>query len=1043
MNFARISSWSIKNPIPIVLLFVVLTIMGLVGYANLRVNQFPDIDYPFVVVTVVEPGAAPTEMETQVTRLVEDSLAGIGQVKHINSTVVEGASTTVVEFQIGVDLEKATNDVRNSVSTVRVNLPADVQDPIVQRIETSGQPIVYYVVRAPKLNPEELSWFIDNDVAKQLLGVKGVAEVDRQGGVNREIEIKLDPNKLAAQGVTAAMVSQQLKINNINLPGGRGQIGGAEQAIRTLGSATSLDDFRAMRINLANGRSVRLSDLGVIDDQWAEQRGLARYDGKEVVGFSVTRSMGSSETNVTGHVRAEIEKLRARHKDMTFEEVTSTTDNLKRSFDASVEALLLGAVLAVLVVWLFLRDWRATVVTAVAIPLSLIPTFGIMAMFNQSLNAVSLLALSLTIGVLVDDAIVEIENIVRHMREGKPAYPAAMEAADEIGLAVVATTSTLLAVFAPTGFMPGITGQFFKSFAFASCVSVFFSLVVARTLTPLMAAYMLRAKSAKEHDKPFWMDTYLGVLRWSLKGFWHGSVIIIIGIAFFIGSLALAIVIPKDTIPTGDQAQSTLSISLPPGATLAETDAVVQRLTSLLQHHKEVQHVYASIGSATSFGLSGGGSNGEVRSGTLTIKLVPKDQRSLTQQQFENMVGPELRTVPGARVQFGFAGGGGGLYGVSLAGDNPLALSKAVNELEREMRTIKGLANVVSSASLVRPEIQITPMPERAALLGVSSQDISQAARVATLGDVDQLLPKYNLPDRQIPIRVMLTDEARSQLEVIKTLQVPTRTGTSVPLSSVADVEFGAGPDQITRQDRRESASIQAELGKLTIQQADMAVHKLPVMQHLPPGVYEATNQQTEFFVELVGGFAFALGTGVLLMYVVLVLLFRSFADPLTIQFALPLSFGGAFILLLLTGQSLSMPGFIGIIMLMGIAAKNSILLVDYAIMSMREGMSRVEALIDASRKRARPIVMTTVAMSAGMLPIALGLGSGSEFRKPMAIAVIGGLMTSTLLSLVFIPVMFVIVDTIGEWIGKRLNIRAQGKEETSVHVPTPHAPAE
>ncbi|HWE47886.1 MAG TPA: efflux RND transporter permease subunit [Caulobacteraceae bacterium] len=1036
MNLSQISSWSIRNPIPIVLMFVVLTVGGLIGYANLRLNQFPDIDYPFVVVTVAQPGAAPTEMETQVTRWVEDSLAGIGQVKHINSTVVEGASTTFIEFQVGVDLEKVTNDVRNSVSTVRANLPPDIRDPVVQRVETSGQPIVYYVVRAPKLDPEQLSWFVDNDVAKTILGVKGVAEVDRQGGVSREIEVKLDPTKLASLGVTAATVSNQLKVNNINLPGGRTEVGGAEQAVRTLGSATSLDDFRAMRINLPNGRTLRLDDLGTIDDQWAEQRGVARYDGQEVVGFSVTRSMGSSEKDVTTQVRAAIDGLRKLHKDMSFEEVTSTTDSLMRSYDASVEALLLGSLLAVIVVFVFLRDWRATLVTAVAIPLSLIPTFGVMAMFNQSLNAISLLALSLTIGILVDDAIVEIENIVRHMRDGKPAYPAAMEAADEIGLAVVATTSTLLAVFAPTGVMPGIVGQFFKSFAIAACVSVFFSLVVARTLTPLMAAYLLRSNSAKEHDKPFWMDGYLGALKWSIKSFWTGLTIFLMGTAFFVFSVGMLLFIPQDFIPAQDQAQSSLSVQLAPGAQLADTDAVVQRLTTILRKQPEVEHVYASIGSATSFGLSGGGGNGEVRSATLTIKLTPRNKRAESQQDFEHKMGPLMRTAPGARVQFGNAGNGGGssLYGVTLASDDHDALQSAIGELEREMRGVPGLSNVVSSASLVRPEIQITPKPEQAALLGVSANDISQVARVATLGDVDQLLPKYNLPDRQIPIRVVLSDQARSDLSVIENLQVPTRTGATVPLSSVADVAFGAGPDQITRQDRRESASIQSELSGITLQQASIKVSQLPIMKHLPPGVYNAANQQTEGLGELVTGFAFALGTGILLMYVVLVLLFRSFTDPLAIQGALPLCFGGAAIALLITGQSLSMPAFIGIIMLMGIAAKNSILLVDYAVMSMNAGMKRADALIDAARKRARPIIMTTVAMAAGMLPIALGLGTGSEFRRPMAIAVIGGLFTSTLLSLLFIPVMFIVTDTVGDWLGRVFKIRAQGKEETPPH---------
>ena len=1030
MDLNRISSWSIRNPIPILLMFLVLTVGGLFGFMNLRVNQFPDIDFPVVVVTVVQPGAAPSEMETQVSRIVEDSVAGIGQVKHINSTVVEGASTTAIEFEIGVNLEKATNDVRNAVATTRVNLPADVQDPVVTRVEASGTPILYYVVRAPKMNPEQLSWFVDNDVAKRLLAIHGVAQINRLGGVNREIEIKLDPARLASLGVTAAQVSQQLKINNINLPGGRGDVGGQEQAIRTLGSSETLDEFRERRINLPNGKSVRLADLGVIDDQWSEQRGLARFNGQEVVGFSVVRSMGSSEVQVAKKVRDELKTFQnERRGDIAFDEVASTTDNLQHSYDASVEALLLGALLAVAIVWIFLRDWRATLVTAVAIPLSLVPTFGVMALMNQSLNAVTLLALSLTIGILVDDAIVEIENIVRHMREGKAPYPAAIEAADEIGLAVLATTATLVAVFAPTGFMPGVVGQFFKSFAIATCVSVTFSLVVARTLTPLMAAYLLRSKSvAKEEDEPFWMPFYQRCLRWSLK---HRWIVVAGGTAFFIISLVMAGIVPKDFIPAEDRSQSNLSVQLPPGATLADTDAVMTRLTTMLLQRKEVKSIYAAIGSATtSFGFGGGGGGNEVRTGSLTINLVPRGQRTMSQKDFETEIGPLLRTVPGARIQFGQAGGGGGLYGVTLVADDPTRLQSALAELEREMRTIKGLSNVVSSAALVRPEIQITPKREQAALLGVSSQDISQVARVATLGDADQLLPKFNLADRQIPIRVMLTDEARSRLDVIQNLQVPTKTGTSVPLSAVADVAFGAGPDQITRQDRRRSGSIQAELGAMTLQDADMAVKKLPIMKRLPAGVKEAANQQTEGLGELFAGFGFALLTGVLLMYVVLVALFRSFADPATIQFALPLSFGGAFALLLITGQSLSMPAFIGIIMLMGIAAKNSILLVDYAIIAMHNGMNRYDALIDAARKRARPIIMTTVAMSAGMLPVAIGLGEGSEFRRPMAIAVIGGLMTSTLLSLLFIPVMFTFVDAVGAWLGRKLGIKAQGKEE-------------
>jgi HAE1 family hydrophobic/amphiphilic exporter-1 len=1031
MSLTRISSWSIRNPIPTLLLFIVLTIAGLMSYGQLRVNRFPDIDLPVVAVTVLESGAAPTEMETQVTRLIEDSVAGLGQVKHITSVVNEGVSTTSIEFQLGVNLEKVTNDVRNAVASTRPNLPQDVLEPIVQRIDFSGLPFANYVVRAPGMTPEQISWFVDNDIAKRLLAINGVSKVERDGGVSREIRIKLDPGKLASLGVTAAQVSQQLKLTNVNLPGGRGEVGGEEQAIRTVGSAKTLADLRDTRVHLLNGRSVRLGDLGEVDDEWSEPRGRARFNGREVVGFGVVRSVGSSEVKVFKQIDAAIKKLDAERSDISFELVANTSQDVSNNFKASVEALLLGALLAVAVVWLFLRDWRATFITALAMPLSLIPTFWVMGLMNQSLNVVSLLALSLTVGILVDDAIVEIENIVRHIREGKRPYPAAIEAADEIGLAVVATTATLIAVFAPTGFMPGVVGQFFKSFAIACCVSVLFSLLVARTLTPLMGAYLLRSDPGKEHPDPFWMAPYQRALTWSLD---HRIVGVLGGIAFFVFSIFLASRLPSDFIPAEDHAQSILTVELPPGSTLTETDAVVRRVTDQLMARQEVKSVYSSVGSATiSMSPGGGSSAGEVRRANVTVNLIPRNERKLHQRAFETEMGPELRHVAGARVAFGDAnGGGGGPMAISLVGDDPALLESATAKLEREVRGIPGLSNVYSTVSLVRPEIIIRPKADKAALMGVSSQDISQAARVATLGDVDQLLPKFNLADRQIPIRVMLAENAREKLDVLSNLQVPTKTGVSVPLSAVADITFGAGPNQIDRLDRRRTSTVKADLGKLTLGEGSSKVHNLPAMKNLPAGVAEAFSGQIESLKELGMGFGIAIATGILLMYVVLVLLFRSFFHPITIQTALPLSFGGAFFMLLITGKAMSMPALIGIIMLTGIAAKNSILLVEYAIEAMKKGMSRREALFDAAHKRARPIIMTTVAMGAGMAPIALGLGIGVEFRSPMAIAVIGGLITSTVLSLLFVPVAFTFVDDIRSF-GERVfgsRIKPEGKAE-------------
>ena len=760
-----------------------------------------------------------------------------------------------------------------------------------------------------------------------------------------------------------------------------------------------MQDLANSEIYLSDGRRVRLSELGEIKDSWAEPRTRARFDGKEVVAFNVMRTRGSSEVDMANRVRKEVKKIEASHPGVKIQEVTSSVVFVKQSFEASAEALIVGGILAVLVVWFFLRDGRATLVSALAIPLSLIPTFAAMAIMNDSFNIVSLLALSLTIGVLVDDAIVEIENIVRHMREGKAPYPAALEAADEIGLAVLATSSTIIAVFAPVGFLPGIVGQFFKSFALAACVSVFFSLVVARMLTPLLSAYALRFDQKKLHDEPGWIKRYLRILEWTLG---RPVKVVLCGVAFFAFSLLLLRILPSDFVPAGDNSRSQLTLELAPGSKLDETDAVTRQATDIIRRHPEVKSVFATIGIPTA---------------NLTIDLVPRGDRKISQNEFQDIISKELRQIPGVRIQFGGGNNNNSQVQVTLVGDDADVLQKASLELVHEMRTIPGLANVVSQASLARPEILITPKADKAASLGVSAQAISQAARVATIGDVDFNLPKFNLADRQIPIRIMLTDKARGELSVISNLRVPANNGVSVPLSSVADITFGAGPSQINRLDRERSATIQGERAAgMTLGQADKAIHNLPIMQNLPSGIRELKNGDSEQMQELSSGFAYAIIAGVLLMYVVLVVLFGSFVHPLTILTALPLSLGGAFGALAITGNSLSITSLIGLIMLMGIAAKNSILLVEYAIISRDErGLNRHDALIMAARKRARPIIMTTVAMTAGMLPVALGIGVNAEFRAPMGIAVIGGLIFSTIVTMVLVPVGYVLIARHGE----------------------------
>ncbi len=1019
-DYDNISAWAIRNPIATIVLFLALTVGGLVAFPSLRINNTPDLDLPAVVVSVAQPGAAPSELETQVTRRIEDAVAGVGDVKHITSLVNDGVSITVVEFVFGKDIDRATNDIRNKVSQIRTDLPAGIREPVVTRVEATGGAIQTWTAADPRLSQQELSWFVEDIVAKSLLSIPGVAQVNRVGGVQREIRVALRPDRLVALGITAAQLNDQLRAQNINLPGGRGTLGVGEQSIRTLGAAPSVESLRERPIVLPGGRTARLSELAEVTDSTAEVRTAARLDGKPVVAFEVLRTRDSSEVHVARAVSAKIAEIEAAHPGVTMRLVTSTTRFVMASYVGAIEALFFGSGLAVLVVWLFLRDWRATAIASLAMPLSLIPTFLVMKAFGFSLNNVTLLGLTLVVGVLVDDAIVEIENIVRHLRERPEAgiYQAALDASAEIGMAVIATTATILAVFVPVAFMPGIPGQFFREFGLTVAASVFFSLVVARLLTPLMGAYLLKVPTGRSHDdigEGRAGRGYLTLLGWSLR---HRWITMGAATAFFALSVALVPLIPQDFIAAADRGRSSISIELSPGSTLEQTDRVVQAATRLFKARPEVENVFASMGTANTGGQGPGmGSTtreGDPRTANLIVTLLPKGERALTQQQFEAAMRPALEAIPGARIRFGADGSSGAKASVTLVGRDPEALQATARELERQMRTIPGLSGVRSIASLERPELQIMPREARAAELGVSPLAIATTARIATIGDVEQNLARFNLPDRQIPIRVMLEETAREDLDRLRSLRVEGRNSLTVPLETVAEIRHGAGPAQIDRFDRVRKVTVEAELGGMPLGEATKRIAALPVMQALPPGVAERATGDKEIMAELFQGFAIALGTGIGLVYLVMVLLFRGFLQPLTIMSALPLSLGGALMALLLAQKALGVSAVIGVLMLMGIVAKNSILLVEYAIEAQRAGLPRVEALMEAARKRARPIVMTTIAMTAGMAHIAAGIGADAEFRAPMALVVIGGLITSTLLSLVVVPAVYTVMDDVG-----------------------------
>ncbi|WP_428031895.1 efflux RND transporter permease subunit [Ancylobacter sp.] len=1038
----NISAWAIRKPVPSIVLFVVLTAIGLYTFDQLPITRMPNIDVPIVSVAITQPGAAPSELESQVTKIVETSIAGVQGVKHISSTITEGTSLTVVEFQLETQVDRAVNDVRDAVTKVRTDLPQDIEEPLVQRVDVEGMAIATYAASAPAMTPEELSWFVDDTLVRALQGVRGVAQVKREGGVDREIRISLDPDKLAALGVTAADVNRQLAATNIDLAGGRGEIGTQEQSVRTLGGASTVAELAETRIALpATGggspRHVRLADLGTVTDGAAEPRIFARLDGKPVVAFGVYRAKGFSDVVVADNADLALRDLEKRHPEVAITLIDSTVKYTQADYTSAMHTLIEGAVLAVIVVMLFLRDWRATIITATAIPLSILPTFWVMDLLGFSLNGVSLLAVTLVTGILVDDAIVEIENIVRHMRMGKSAYRAAIDAADEIGLAVVATTLTIVAVFLPVSFMGGIAGQYFRQFGITVAVAVLFSLLVARLLTPMLAAYFLRDHGHREKPDSALMRFYVGLLHRSIR---HRFLTVAAGIVLFIGSMWLSTLLPSGFIPNSDVSRSVLALELPPGATLEATRRVVDEVTTKLNAQPEVASVFATAGS----GATGGSVNGagEVRKATIIVNLVPRSERTETQKQFEMRLREEIARIPDLRFNFGASGGagpGGREFTIILSGSDGAVVEATALELEREIRSqVKGLSNVQTSAALQRPELRVVPKLAEAAEIGVSVADIAQTVRIATLGDVSQNLAKFSAGDRQVPIRVQLDEKARGALATFETLKVRTTSGASVPLLSVADISFGTGPSSLDRYDRARRVAIEADLaGNTQLGEALAEVYALPGAKNLPPSVVLKETGDAEIMAEVFGGFATAMGAGVMMVLAVLVLLFANVLQPITILIALPLSVGGAFIALLLTNNAMTLPVVIGFLMLMGIVTKNAILLVDFAIEAVHAGVDRTTALIEAGRKRAQPIIMTTIAMVAGMMPSALGLGEGGDFRSPMAIAVIGGLIASTLLSLVFVPAVFTLMDDFG-----RLMVRIFGRFVGARDEPDEHGEA-
>ncbi len=1043
MSFRNISAWAIKNPVPPIVLFIALTMAGILSFARMQVNNNPDISFPAVMVVVSQPGAAPTELETQVAQKVEAAVRGVNGVDAMSTWISEGASNTNVIFTIGTPIDRAVNDVRDAIANIRGDLPDGILEPLIQRQDIDGGPMAYFSAEAVDMTLEELSWYVDNTVSKRLLSVSGMASVQRGGGVSREIRVVLDPVRMQAQGVTAAQVNSQLRLMNVNAAGGRAEIAGSEQSVRVLGNASNAFALSEMMINVGSGRSVKLTDIATVRDQYAEQRAISKMGGRQVLSFSMAKAKGSSDVTVYDEGVAVLKKLEAENPKVKFTQLFTSVDYTKDQYYSAINAMWEGAVLAVLVVWLFLRDWRATAISALAIPLSAIPAFWFMDMMGFTLNSISLLALSLVAGVLVDDAIVEIENIVRHMRMGKTAYQASIDAADEIGLAVLATTMAIVAVFLPVGLMPGLTGQFFKQFGLTVVVAVLLSLAVARLITPMVAAYFLKSHGPESHGDNWLMNKYLALLNWSLdkrravafkaqnfgwkrRFAWlldHRFWIMGMGLLSFIATIGAFMTLQFVFQPTINTDYSQVRIEMVPGSTLKQTTDVADEVSRILNEAPEVAAAFA-----------------EVNIGEASIYITLNKKRERTSIEFEKSLADRLRAVADARVTFQSQGGGLGRdVTLMLAGSDPELVLRTANKVVEEMKALPQLRAPRINGDIPRPEITIKPRLNVAADLGVSTAALSQTIRIATQGEIDQNAAKFSLSDRQIPIRVMLDQTSRTSLATIENLPVPTADGSTVPLKVVADIGFGAGPSILRRYNQNRRVAIGADFAPGVIT-ASKEVDNLPTMKNLPTGVEKVAFGDDKLTQELVFNFIVAVISGTLLVFAVLVLLYRRVMPPFVNMGSLLLAPLGGAMALHITGNPMSLPVMIGILMLLGIVAKNSILLVDFALEEMGKGVDTATAIIDSGHKRAQPIVMTTVAMVAGMLPIALALSGDGSWRAPMGIVVIGGLIMSTILTLLIVPAAFSLAvgfeNRIAPWLKRKLT---NGGEEA----PSAPQPAE
>jgi HAE1 family hydrophobic/amphiphilic exporter-1 len=1057
-----ISDVAIKKPVLTVVAMLALVVFGLYALFKLEVDEFPDIAAPIVFVAIPYPGASPEQVERDVVDRIEEQITAIAGIDDVNSQSVDGFATITAIFDYSKNPDQAAQDVRDAISAVRGQLPQEMEDPIIRKFDPNDMPIVSLVISSPRLTGAEMTQIADPGITKELRGIGGVAQVTVVGAIEREISINVDPERLAANGVSVAEIVAAVQQQNISAPVGRVTAEREEQAIRLRGRLEDPKDFESMVVADRGGKLIRLADVASVADATAEPRSAATLDGVQAVGIEITKAKGYSTAAVANAVKARVAQIEKTLPAGTrLQVIKDSGERVTESVKNVQEALVEGAVLTVLVVFLFLNSWRSTVITGLALPVSVLAAFIPVLAFGFTLNTMSLLGLSLAIGILIDDAIVVRENIVRHVEMGKDHVTAAHEGTDEIGLAVAATTFSIVAVFVPVAFMGGIAGQWFAPFALTIACAVLVSLFVSFSLDPMLSAYWPDPQiESHERRGPIsraldrfnkWFDRmalkYRGIVAWALDHRWIMVGIIVVS---FVGAIALQATIGGSSFaPESDQSEITITVETPPGSSLDYTRLKAEEIAAVARRYRnEVSHTYVSIGSSDG--------SGSIDSGNIFVKLKKKKERDRSQQELEAVLRKDIKSIAGATAYLaasGPGGGGGKAIQVQVRGEDIDVLTTVAEQLAANIAKIPGAADVGLSTRGRKPELEITIDRPLAATLGLNTAQIAQSLRPAFAGiDAgDWVDPTGRTRD----VTVRLDPASRERIGDVENLPLLVRSSgaaaaaaaasapagaagmtasagaaaQTIPLKQVATVQRGYGPAEISHLDRDRIITVGANVEGRPFSDVAKEMTGIIDRMQVPQGVVISQGGEVESQNEVFGGIFAALALAVLLMYLILVVQFGSFLDPLAILISLPLSLIGVVLTLIITGDTLNIMSLIGVMLLMGIVAKNAILLIDFAKWNHEKGMPLREALIEAGHVRLRPILMTTLALIAGMLPVALGYGEGADFRAPLGRAVIGGTITSTLLTLLVIPTVYEILS------GWRSKLGALVKRKRHGHV--------